>query len=326
MKMFSIIAICLCVGPILAVSAPPDFLEGNHIVRLDPALDAIISTDAKVEKLPDSPGPGVREGPIWIRSGGYLLYSDMNAATINKWTPGSSEVSVFQKDTNVIGMAFDPQGRVVWGGWTDAGGEIVRLEKDGQRTVLYQGEELKAPNDLVFKSDGSLYFTDHGRHLHPQDPTPNNPNPTAYLLKDGKLTALFHSPMPNGIALSPDEKYLYINDSVKRVILRFKVRRDDTISHDGHLVIDQNSEGKPCPWRCAAGFPDGMKVDREGNIYSTGPGGIWIISPSGKHLGTILIPDHPSNFCFGDSDGKTIYVTARPGLYRVRSNIPGLHL
>ena len=317
-------AILFCTCLMVVVPTPAQVLEGNNIVRLDPALDSIVSADARVEKLPDSPGPGIREGPIWITDHGYLLYNDMNAATMNKLVPGSTGVSIVRKDLNAIGMTRDPQGRLVWGGWTDAGGEIVRQEKDGTLTVLYQGGPLKAPNDLAFKSDGALYFTDHGRHLHPQDPFPNNPNPTAFLLKDGKLTALFHSPMPNGIVLSPDEKYLYINDSVKRIILRFEIRPDDTISDDGHLIIDQNSEGKPCPWRCAAGFPDGMKVDQKGNIYSTGPGGVWIISPEGKHLGTILVPDHPSNFCFGGSDAKTLYVTSRPGLYRVRLNSPGI--
>lgn len=323
MKTVTIITV-LCALCFAILFASAEGFEANDIVRLDSALDPIVSSDAKVEKLPDDPGPGVREGPLWVRTGGYLLYSDMNAQVINKWNAGENKIAPFRKNTNAIGITQDAQGRIVWGGWSDTGGEVVRLEKDGTRTVLIQGEPLKAPNDLVFKSDGSLYFTDHGRHLHPQDPHSNNPNPSLFLLKGGKLTVLWHSPMPNGLAFSPDEKYLYVDDSIRRTIMKFDIRQDDTIADNGHLVIDQNEGGPPCPWRCAAGFPDGMKVDQKGNIYSTGPGGIWVISPDGKHLGTILVPDHPSNLCFGDSDGETLYVTSRPGLYRVRVKIPGI--
>ena len=288
--------------------------EQKTIVRLDPALDAIVSPDAKLETLSDSPGQGTREGPVWMRQGGYLIYSDMSAKTINKWTPGDNKVSIFQEKTGSDGVALDRKGRVVWAAKSAAGGEIVRLEGGGQRTTLASDQPdapVKGPNDLIYKSDGSLYFTDTG-------------NDRVYLLKDGKLVLLTKDmPHPNGLAFSPNEKYLYINDSAKRTITRFEMNPDGTLLN-GQVVIDMNEGQEPCPFPCPAGYPDGMKVDRKGNIYSTGPGGIWIISPQGKHLGTIVVPNHPANLGFGDADSKTLYVTARPGLYRVRLKAAGI--
>jgi gluconolactonase len=288
--------------------------EVNGIVRLDPAIDDIVPANARVEKLTDSPGPGTREGPVWIRKGGYLIYSDISAKVINKWTPSDDKVSVFQEQTGSDGVTADRKGRLVWAAKSTAGGAIMRLEKDGHRTTLVDDSSehpLKGPNDLVYKSDGSLYFTDTG-------------NDRVYLLKGGKVFLLINDmPHPNGLAFSPDEKYLYIDDSANRTVTRFEVQPDDTILH-GQVIIDMGSGQEPCPFPCAAGYPDGMKVDHKGNMYSTGPGGIWIISPGGKHLGTILVPDHPANLTFGDWDGKTLYVTARPGLYRVRLRVVGI--
>ncbi|MGB9067869.1 MAG: SMP-30/gluconolactonase/LRE family protein [Candidatus Acidiferrales bacterium] len=313
MKRASVVVLFACLMAAFLVTAQTP--EGNKIVRLNSALDAIVSSDAKVEKLPDSPGPDTREGPTWIRKGGYLLYSDMGAKVINKWNPRDNKVSVFQERTGSDGITLDRQGRIVYCAHGDH--QIVRLEKDGGRTTLareYQGRPLESPNDLVYKSDGSLYFTDTGSH-----------NPGVYLLKGTELQMLINDmPKPNGLAFSPDEHYLYINDSARRTITRFDMQPDDTI-HNGQLVVDMNAGHEPCKFPCPDGYPDGMKVDKKGNIYSTGPGGIWIMSPDGTHLGTIQItPDRPSNLGFGDSDGKTIYITCRPGLYKVRFKIPGI--
>jgi gluconolactonase len=183
------------------------------------------------------------------------------------------------------------------------------LENNGTRSVLvseYQGKPLDAPNDLVYKSDGALYFTDPSR--------PNTHTPYVYMLKDGKLQLFTEDSMffPNGLAFSPREKYLYVNDMMKKTIIRFDVLPDDTIAN-GQLFIDEDPEKKdPYP---NDGYPDGMKVDREENVYCTGPGGIWIISPEGKHLGTILIPVHAVNLAFGGPDGKTLFITCRPGCW-----------
>jgi gluconolactonase len=295
----------------------------GSVIRLDPALDNIVSPDAKVEKLADSPGPGTREGPLWIRKGGYLLYSDMNQMVINKWDPGTGKVSTFLENTNSNGLTLDRQGRIVFA----ADGQVVRVEKNGERIVLaseYQGKPFVVPNDLVYKSDGALYFTDPNRGGAER-------TPYIYLLRGGELK-LFTEDMtlPNGLAFTPDEKYLYVVDTMRMNILRFVVQSDDSITN-GQLFFDENADNMhPYP---GTGVPDGMKVDQKGNVYCTGPSGIWIISPEGKHLGTILVPEPenpgrirgPSNLAFGGPDGKTLYITGRPGLYRIRLKIPGIH-
>jgi gluconolactonase len=183
----------------------------------------------------------------------------------------------------------------------------------------YEGKRLNSPNDLVYKSDGSLYFTDPPAGLRDGDKDPKKELPFngVYLLKGGQLQLLIKDMvLPNGVALSPDEKYLYVNDTVKKIIMRYEVQKDDTITH-GQVIVDMNSDKAP-------GAPDGMKVDEKGNIYCTGPGGFWIISPDGNHLGTILTSELPANLAFGGEDGKTLYLTARTGLYRIRLNIPGI--
>ena len=191
-----------------------------------------------------------------------------------------------------------------------------------KRTVLasrYEGKRLNSPNDLVYKSDGSLYFTDPSAGLRERDKDPKKELPFngVYLLKDGKLQLLIKDmQVPNGLAFSPDEKHFYVNDSAKKIIMRYDVLPDDTIAN-GQLFIDMNSDNAP-------GVPDGMKVDRKGNVYSTGPGGFWIMSPEGKHLGTISFQELPANLAFGNADARTLYLTARTGLYRIRLKIPGV--
>ena len=313
----------------------------NEVVRLDPALDQIISSDAKVEKLAD--GFGFVEGPVWVRQGGYLLFSDIPANAINKWTPGG-KVAVFLKPSGFTGsdpsdagsqnnngqavvtllgsngVTLDRQGRVVFCAHGDR--DVVRIEKDGKRTVLadrFEGKRLNSPNDLVFKSDGALYFTDPSAGLRKRDDDPRKELPFngVYLLKDGKLQLLEKTfATPNGIAFAPGEKYLYVNDTTRKLIMRYEVRSDDTIAN-GKVFIDMSAD-------TAAGVPDGMKVDQKGNVYCTGPGGFWIMSPEGKHLGTVKTPELPANLAWGDGDGKTLYLTARTGLYRIRLKVAGI--
>ena len=315
--------------------------DWSLIVRLNPAIDEILPADAKVEKL--AGGFGFVEGPVWVRNGGYLLFSDIPANVINKWNPSDGKLSVFLPysgftgtDDTGVGMQFsnghdtvtllgsnavtvDPQGRIVYCAHGDR--QVVRLEADGRRTVLasqYEGKRLNSPNDLVFKSDGALYFTDPPAGLRDMDKDPKKELPFngVYLLKDGKLQLLAKDmPLPNGLAFTPDEKYLYVNDSIKKTITRFDVLPDDTIANP-KVIIDMTADKAP-------GAPDGMKVDSNGNIYCSGPGGYWIMSPEGKHLGTILTSESPVNLAFGDADGKTLYMTAFTGLYRIRLKIPG---
>lgn len=317
----------------------------SDLIRLDPALDDIVPAGAHVEKLAQFE---FTEGPVWVRKGGYLLFSDIPGNAIYKWSPGG-DVSVFLKPSGYtgadpttagkatyngrawvrligpVGITLDPQGRVVFCAGGDR--EVVRIEKDGRRTVLasrYEGKRLNSPNDLVYKSDGSLYFTDPATSLTGENNSPLKELSFdgVYLLKHGTLRlATKDLPHPNGLAFSPDERYLYINDTSKKIIMRYDVEPDDTIAN-GQVFIDMSSDK-------ASGAPDGMKVDRNGNVYCTGPGGLWIMSPEGKHLGTIksapVVIDKLTNLAFGDADGKTLYLTARTGeLCRIRLKVEGI--
>lgn len=317
--------------------------EKTAVVRLDPMLDDIVPPGAKVEKVAGN--FGFTEGPVWVRKGGFLIFSDIPANVINKWNPADGKISVFVDKTGFTGadpagvggeqtnargetiyligsngVTVDPQGRVTFNAMGDR--QVVRVEADGRRTVLashYEGKRLNSTNDLVYKRNGSLYFTDppSGLRRRNDDPKKELPFNGVYLLKDGKLQLLAKDlANPNGLALTSDEKIFYVNSSADRKIFRFDVKPDDTIAN-GKLLVDMTGEKEP-------GNPDGMKVDEKGNLYSTGAGGIWVISPQGKHLGTLVFPEQPANLAFGDPDGKTLYVTARSGLYRIRLNVQGV--
>jgi gluconolactonase len=233
-------------------------------------------------------------------------------------------------------MTLDPKGRVTVAG--HAGRTVWRLEAldpRAQVTVLadsYQGKKLNSPNDLVYKSDGSLYFTDPPYGL----PTQSDNDPEKELQVNGvyRLTgALQQKPgappdrdklqlvikdlaRPNGLAFSPDEKFLYIAESGRNLWMRYRVLPDGSVT-EGTLFLDAYSDP-------ANGGADGLRVDQRGNIYGSGPGGVWIISPQGKHIGTIRVPERVSNVAWGDSDGKTLYITASRSVYRIRLNIPGI--
>jgi len=316
---------------------------GGQIIRLDPAIDALISPDAHVEKLKD--GFGFLEGPVWVhaKKPGYLLFSDIPANVINKWTP-DGQVTTFLAKSGFAGddpgdagyqlnnghavvtlygsngITLDKQGRVTYVQHGDHG--VMRLEKDGKRTVLadrYEGKRFNSPNDLVYKSDGALYFTDppFGLRKLNDDPKKELPYNGVYLLSKGKLQLIIKDlQAPNGIAFSPDEKYIYVNDSFTKKYWRYEVQADDTVANP-KLFIDMSSSKEN-------GVPDGMKVDRKGNIYGAGPGGIWVLTSEGNHLGTIKPLENPANLAWGDADGKTLYFTAVTGLYRLRMNIPGI--
>ena len=318
--------------------------SGGQIIRLDPALDKLISPDAQIEKLAD--GFGVLEGPVWVHSGGagYSLFSDIPANVIDKWDARDKKVSVFLDKSGFTGsdpgdagyqlnnghkvvtlfgsngVTLDKQGRVTY--VTHGDRDVVRVEKDGKRTVLadrYDGKRLNSPNDLVYKSDGSLYFTDppYGLRKGADDPKKELPFAGVYLLAKGKLTVVNKDfGAPNGLAFSPDEKYLYVDDSFTKTYWRFDVQPDGTLANK-KLLVDASSSKED-------GVPDGMKIDKLGNIYAAGPGGVWVITPEGKHLGTIRPAENPANLAWGDADGKTLYFTAVTGLYRLRMNVSGI--
>ncbi len=304
----------------------------TKINRLDPTLDALISPGTKIEKL--AGGFLFTEGPVWARDGGYLLFSDPNNNLIYRWSQDDG-VSIYRTHSGYTGMDIGEYGQPGSNGLTlDREGRltinehgnrrVTRLEKNGQLTVLadrYQGKRLNSPNDLVYRSDGALYFTDppFGLPKFFDDPRKQLAFSGVFCLINGELKLVSTDLTgPNGLAFSPGEKYLYVDDwdDKRKVILRYTVHPDGTLS-DGRVFFDATSELGEDAW-------DGMKVDQKGNLYLSGPGGLWIISPEGKHLGTIVGPEHPHNLAWGDEDGKTLYLCAQTGLYRVRVNIPGI--
>jgi gluconolactonase len=323
----------------------------SDVLRLDPALDALVSPDAKVELVKG--GFGFTEGPVWMQKGknGYLLFTDIPGNVIYKLTPQDGQASVLLynagyngpdiwrwggiqnngRDRNdpgfeefamigADGLTVDRQGRVIIA--TFAGRSLVRLESNGKRTVLadrYEGKRFNGPNDVVVKRDGAIYFTDTygGLRLRDKDPRKELPFNAVFLWKDGKLTLLIKDmPATNGLAFSPDEKYLYVNGSRDNYVKRYEVLPDDTLTN-GKMFIDMSKETE-------RGITDGLRVDSKGNLYETGPGGVWVISPEGKHLGTIRAPEQSTNVGFGDADKKTLYIAARTSIYKIRVNVPGI--
>jgi gluconolactonase len=218
------------------------------------------------------------------------------------------------------GLALDRQGRLIIATWS--GRSIDRIEKNGQRTVLadsHEGKRFGGTNDVVVKKDGAIYFTDTfgGLRLREKDPKKELDFNGVYMWKDGKLTLLIKDiPNTNGLAFSPDEKYLYVNGSRDKYVKRYDVKPDGTLAN-GIMFIDISTDPTP-------GITDGLKVDIKGNVWETAAGGVWIISPEGKHLGTIRTPELAANVEFGDSDHKTLYIAARTSIYKIRVNVPGI--
>jgi gluconolactonase len=302
-----------------------------EVVRADPAIDAIVPLNPKIFKLAD--GFQFTEGPICIKNGDFL-FSDPNANKIYKYAANGT-LSVFKNDSGYSGKDIAEYGQPGSNGLTlDRQGQltinqhgnrrVVRLEQDGRLTVLadrYAGKRLNSPNDLVYRSDGTLFITDppFGLPKFFDDPRKELPYSGVFALYKGELKLVSTDLKgPNGIAFSPDEKYLYVTnwDPEKKVVMRYEVSADATLSN-GNVFFDMTS----APGEDAL---DGMKVDQRGNLYVSGPGGLWIISPTGKHLGTIIAPKHPHNFTWGGDDGKTLYMTARDSIYRMPLNIPGI--
>ena len=310
--------------------APPSTESFGRIVRLDATLDAVVPPGARIEKLAE--GFQFTEGPVWVADG-YLLFSDPNNNTIYRWSEDDG-VSVYRaksgySGTNIgeyhqpgsNGLAVDGENRVTIN--QHGNRRVIRVERTGAVTVLadhYQGKRLNSPNDLVYRSDGSLYFTDPPFGLPKvfDDPGKELPFSGVFRWKDGALQLLTTELSgPNGIAFSPDEKYLYVGDwdEKHKVVMRYDVAPDGSIAN-GRVFADLT----PRPGEDAI---DGVKVDTRGNVYVSGPGGLWIYSPEGKALGTIEGAEHPHNFAWGDADGRTLYITARSGLYRIRLSVEG---
>ncbi len=344
-------------------SATLDFYRSGHaminrpepvvttLIRVDPAFDRIVSPGATAERLAE--GFSFTEGPVWVPAldggrqagrtygggglGGYLLFSDPNKNVIHRWDPISGQVSIFRTKSGYTGiggspigdyhqpgsngLALDPQGRLTI--CEHGNRRVTRLEPNGTITVLadrYEGHRLNSPNDLIYRSDGALFFTDPPFGLPKvfDDPRKELSFSGVYCVHNGTLRLVSRDLAgPNGLAFSPGEKYLYVDnwDEHRKVVLRYEVAPDGSLS-GGKTFVDLTSiPGEIC-------F-DGLKVDVEGNVYVAAPGGIRVYSPEGTHLGTIALPELPANFAFGDQDRRTLYITARTGLYRLPMGLAG---
>lgn len=307
------------------------------IERLDPVMDDLIPKDAQIEILAE--GYDWTEGPVWVPEGNFLLFSDIPPNNILKWKEGEG-TKLFLHPSGYTGSAerggevgsngllLDSQGRLVLCQHGDR--RMARLDapfdapKPNYVTLAdkYDGKRFNSPNDAVYHSNGDLYFTDppYGLENRMDDPAKELDFQGVYRLsKDGKLTLLTKEmSRPNGIAFSPDEKTLYVANSDPEMAIwkAFDVKDDGTIANRRVLLdVTKWVESKP-------GLPDGMKVDKKGNLFATGPGGVLVITPEGKHLGTIVTGQRTSNCAFGE-DGKSLFMTADYYVMRIKLNTVG---
>ncbi len=301
------------------------------------AFDKLIPKDAKMENLAD--GFLWSEGPVWVkRDGGFLLFSDIPNNRVMKFQEGKG-VSLFMKPAGYTGtkerggepgsngLILDPQGRLVLcehgdrrmarlDSWTDTTKKTTLADK-------YEGKRFNSPNDAVYKSNGDLYFTDppYGMEKNWDDPVRELDFCGVYRLsKDGKLTLMTKElSRPNGIAFSPDEKTLYVanSDPLKPIWMAYPVKEDGTLG-TGKVFFDATKVLA----LTKLGLPDGMKLDKDGNIFATGPGGVLVFSPDGTHLGTLLTGVATANCGWGD-DGSVLYITAHKNLLRIKTSTKG---
>jgi gluconolactonase len=253
------------------------------------------------------------EGPVWYR--GALLFSDIPANTIYRWTPDGGTTVFMKPSGRANGLAVDTSGHLLI---AQHDGHLARRTEDGATVSLarsYGGRRLNSPNDLTVASDGTIYFTDPPYGVE-EDDRELSFSGVYRLSPEGELTLLTKThDRPNGISLSPDDSTLYVTDSARTLVWAYDITASGDITN-GHRFAAPRDKG-------ADGTTDGLEIDANGNVYTTGPGGIWVYSPSGTQKARIAVPKSPTNVAFGGADGKTLYITARPHVYRVSVNVSG---
>jgi gluconolactonase len=284
-----------------------------------PKLASVVGDQVSLEKL--ATGFLFTEGPLWHRRDKYLLFSDMPGDHLRKWTAREG-VTTFRKPcAQSNGLAWDRDGGLLV--CEHATSRLTRTAPDGSTSTVashHEGRELNSPNDVVVRSDGAIYFSDptYGRAEYYGNPRPVQLDfRGVYRVPPGggapQLLACDFG-QPNGLCFSLDERHLFVNDTDRGHIRVFDVKPDGSLS-GGQVWAETRGEGQ--------GAPDGMKVDSEGNVYCCGPGGIHVFDPQAECLGVIRTPEVAANFCFGDDDFRSLYVTASTSLYRLRVKVPG---
>ena len=335
--MKTILSTLLITCSMAAISAQTNYPTLGKVVRIDPSLDKLISSDARIEVL--SSGYQWTEGPVWVKNGGYLLFSDVPANTIYRWKEGDKSASPYLKPSGYTGMGRYSNEPGSNGLIINQKGELVACEHGDRRISAmplkvggkfsladnFQEKRFNSPNDIVQHSSGSYYFTDppYGLDKHENDPTRESDIFGVYRIgTDGKVSiATAELQRPNGLAFSPDEKILYVaqSDPNQAIIMAYPVQADGSLGK-GKVFYDATpivKEGK------LKGLPDGLKLDKKGNLFATGPGGILIISPEGKLLGRIDTNEPTANCAWG-GDGSTLYITSNMHLCRIKTLTVGI--
>ena len=335
----AVVALSLSAAVNVAVAQPPAAAPATSasnsampaapamsISRLDPALDAVIAPDAQIERV--ATGFTFTEGPLWRK--GKLWFADVRANKLRTMTadgkvellsdnPSGVTTKVPGLDQGSDGMVPDKDGTILAA--NQGGRNVIRFDDKLKATVFldsYDGKKLNSPNDLVFAPDGSLWITDPPYGLRGGDRSPDKQQPynAVWRYAKGKLTPVITDlTIPNGIGFSPNGKTLYVSNSgPQQYVKAWDVAKDGTVSNGRVLITYQRGMGQ--------GIPDGLKVDSAGNLWTTGPGGIRIMTPEGKVLGQIKLPEVAANLCFAE-DGKTVFITASTSVYRLHIKIPG---